>query len=671
MLMKKFCFFPAITVFLLCVVSSSVYAQRNALAIFNLKATNIEAMGYNGEILHALISSIESNKDIDLMPRREIEEVLFKTGLVQDNTHEAVLAAGKALGINFVLFGDVTKKGSEIITRLSLMDIEHKGIVKNWDLIFRDRDSILQKVPEFSRDLSSTLINRKSGDGAASMESQTSTDVEYLNAKIEGDAVRLSWKLRTHKTSVNYNVYRAESKDGPYQFLGKTADSFFQDSTVKKGLTYFYRIGIIAGTDPEVKSSHTALFINAGEKRPHPPLVMSGRGYVKRTEIKFVPSLKNEQDKFNIIKYKIYRQKGPDEWGNIGTIDSKDTSQFDIGFTVFDESNFNDGTTYTYAIASIDDKGLESPLSDPISIDTIKNPVLSLDKDNLLRKVFLSWKPIENVAGYYLYRKSDKAEWKKVGSISGGTKTNIIDEKDLADGPQYTYYLTAYDDKNETGPSNEVKGKTKDLPAFPLNLQVRSGLVKSVNISWNPLDDTDVGGYNIYRGLDNNNMKKIASVKDYKSNTYLDKGEAFISLDDGKNYFYAITSFNLFETDGKVSPCVKAATKPRPASVNGLSASAGADHILIGWERNPETDIKSNVVYRSISGGGAFSTLSGGSWSRLTELSMGQISYKDFDLKPESSYSYRIISEDKDGLKSDPADSNQVASPIVKQEKSK
>jgi hypothetical protein len=222
MFIKKFCFFHAVTVLLLFILSASAYAQKNALAIFNLKATNIEAMGYNGEILHALISSIESDKNIDLMPRREIEEVLFKTGLVQDNTHEAVLAAGKALGINFVLFGDVTKKGSEIVTRLGLMDIERKGIVKNWDLVFRDRDSILQKIPEFSRDLSTTLIQRKSGGVAYSpSEPQISADVEYLNAKIEGDSVRLLWKLRTNKASLSYNIYRAENKDGPYQFLGK------------------------------------------------------------------------------------------------------------------------------------------------------------------------------------------------------------------------------------------------------------------------------------------------------------------------------------------------------------------------------------------------------------------------------------------------------------------
>ncbi|MDQ1331677.1 MAG: uncharacterized protein QG578_1945, partial [Thermodesulfobacteriota bacterium] len=175
--MNKFHYFAALTVFLLCMSSSHAYAQKNALAIFNLKATNIEAMGYNGEILHALISSIESDKNIDLMPRREIEEVLFKTGIVQDNTNEAVLTAGKALGINFVLFGAVTKNGSEILTKLSLMDIQNRGIIKNWDLVFRDRDSILHKIPEFSKELCSIVINYKSGTGAVSTDSHASAEV--------------------------------------------------------------------------------------------------------------------------------------------------------------------------------------------------------------------------------------------------------------------------------------------------------------------------------------------------------------------------------------------------------------------------------------------------------------------------------------------------------------
>ncbi|MFO7666620.1 MAG: hypothetical protein R6V76_08380 [Desulfobacterales bacterium] len=662
--MKKFCFLKVLVVVLLCMIYSHAHAEKKPLAILNLKATNIDAMGYNGEILHALISSIESDKNIDLMTRREIEEILYKTGIVQDNTHESVLTAGNALGINFVLFGDVTKKGNEIVAKLGLMDIQNKVLVKNWELVFRDHDSILNEVPEFSRELSNILSNYMSGAGAASTESQDSTNIEYLNAKTEGNAIRISWKLRTHNDSLSYNVYRAESKDGPYQFLGKTTESFFQDSTVKNGLSYFYRIGIISGTGPEVKSSYTALFIT----RPRPPLVMSGKGYVKRVEIKFVPSLINEQDKFKIVKYKIYRQKSPGDWQHIGVTDSENISQFDIDFTFFDESDLKDGTTYTYALSSLDDKNSESPLSDPVTAETIRNPVLSLEKDDLLRKVILSWKPVDNISGYYLYRKTENTGWKKVASISGASKTTITDEKELSDGQQYLYYLTAYDNKKETGPSNEVRTKTKNLPDFPANLQAQDGLVKSVRISWTPVEDPDIGGYNIYRGTDNN-MKRIATVREYKSSSYLDKGEAFALLEDGRNYFYAIASFNLFDAEGKQTKYVQASTKPRPSAVKGLSASAGSDHIFIGWERNPETDIKLNVLYRNISGGSTFSTLSEGSWSKLTELSVDQTSFKDFDLKPELNYIYRIISEDKDGLKSDPADSNKVLSPIVKQEK--
>ena len=67
------------------------------------------------------------------------------------------------------------------------------------------------------------------------------------------------------------------------------------------------------------------------------------------------------------------------------------------------------------------------------------------------------------------------------------------------------------------------------------------------------LEDPDVGGYNIYRGLDNSNMNKIATVREYKSTSYLDKGEAFTPLEDGRNYFYAAASFNLFDAEGKLS----------------------------------------------------------------------------------------------------------------------
>ena len=104
-------------------------AQQDALAIFNLTPTNMEAMGYDGEILYALISVLEREKTIELMPRREMEEVLFQAGLIQGGDAESIVKAGKALGITYVLYGNVTKKGGRILATLKLMDVQQKRLI--------------------------------------------------------------------------------------------------------------------------------------------------------------------------------------------------------------------------------------------------------------------------------------------------------------------------------------------------------------------------------------------------------------------------------------------------------------------------------------------------------------------------------------------------------------
>ena len=45
---------------------AAVSARQDTLGIFNLIPTNIEAMGYNGDILYALISTLEKEKNIKL-----------------------------------------------------------------------------------------------------------------------------------------------------------------------------------------------------------------------------------------------------------------------------------------------------------------------------------------------------------------------------------------------------------------------------------------------------------------------------------------------------------------------------------------------------------------------------------------------------------------------------
>lgn len=654
----------ALVVFYLVLTAPLAFGSQDSLAIFNLTPTNMEAMGYNGEILGVLIQALEQEKKIEIMPRRAMEDALFSAGLVQSSDPDVVTQAGKVLGINFILFGQVTKQGSNIRAELKLMDVQKQDIMKTWKRKFSSREAITDRVPDFARDLTDTIVNRDlyainleaAGLAAPALE------ISSLKAVGTGTQVEISWVADPAQPAVSYHVYRASSLAGPYQFVGKTDQTRYTDTSAGKGVIYHYRVGILDGTGREVKSDLTAKALDSSVKQPQPPLVMGGEGFIRRTRIKFVPSLKNDQDNIKIIAYNIYRKPAQSgEWQLVQEIKAKRGSGANIAFEIEDREKLEDGKVYIYGVSSVDKKKIESVFSDPVKITTVKRPVLSLEKDNLLRENRFTWQALERVSGYRLYRRNGQGEWARIGDNSRPDKTTYVDKKGkLIDGQVYQYHLTAYDNrKGETGPSNTIQAKTKDLPPYPANLKARSNMVKAVHLTWNPVNDPDVGGYNLYSGTSPDSLKRIGYVRGQAGKDYLDKGPTFGSLDDGTSYYYAVESYNLFKADGAISPVVKATTKFRPVKVRGLTAAAGADHILVKWQANPEPDVKAYLLYQSKNGRG---------WSKLEELGPSQLSFRDDELRPEATYRYRVVAEDKDGLLSDPVDGREIKSPLKPEE---
>jgi len=129
MFRSKWYYTLIISIFILMGRPSLLLAQKNLLTVFNLRATNIQAMGYNGDILYALNTSLGKEEAISLLPRREMEEVLFREGLAQSDNPETVLKAGKALDIDFILFGQVTKESDKILADLKLMDLIQSRVI--------------------------------------------------------------------------------------------------------------------------------------------------------------------------------------------------------------------------------------------------------------------------------------------------------------------------------------------------------------------------------------------------------------------------------------------------------------------------------------------------------------------------------------------------------------
>ncbi len=653
----------AVTAALLLVRSAAFAgpAVQNTIAILNLRPTNFEAMGYNAEILYALISALEREKTVELVPRRQMEDKLFQAGLVQGDSPDAALAAAKVLGIRYVLFGNVIKEGSRIQANMSLMDAQQRRVVESWTESYESREDILAKIPGFASSLVAALILARTApvaDTAAIAEPVgPEVTIESLRAAAEGDAVVIRWKTSDGPPIAGYRIHRAENVQGPYQFLGRAEEAEFVDRAIGKGRSYYYRIGIVLASGEEIKSDSTAEVRNAGEKLPHPPLILGASGFVRRIEVKYVPNLRNDQEKFSIVEYRIHRKADPsDPWTAVASTGAKLSSQKELGFTFEDTANLEDGRTYLYAISSVDRQKRESPLSGPVSVKTVSRPRLRVEKELQLRKIDLGWQPVDQVQGYYLYRKQAADSWRQIQKIRAQPSFPFTDEDALEDGQQYEYRITAYDAKGETGPSNVVTVRTKALPPPPADIAARSGMVKSVVLAWTTVDDPDVGGYAIYRGEAAGRLDALTKLKGYRKNSYQDKGSMFSALSDGADYRYAVASYNLFGAEGRKTPVVRARTKPRPAKVSGLRLSALSDRVLVQWELNSEPGIETYLLYRSRGGGG---------WSKIAELGAREFSYSDTDLKPDTEYRYRMIVEDSDGLESDPAESQSIQSPVA------
>ncbi len=653
---------------------ATVFAQQNrcTLAVFNLRPTNFEAMGYNSDILYTLISSLENSKSVDVLARRKMEEILFQSGLAQSDNIVLVQKAGNALDVGYVLYGNVTKTGPNINAELHLLDVQKQRVVKAWAPTFAGSEAIMADLPALAKDLEAVIIK---GVPVASNLSVPVTKpvvgIDNLICKAENKQVVIEWQFDPSLATAGFNVYRASKPEGPYQFQGRTTERTYSDQRIQSGRHYYYRVGLIQPDGRETLSLVTADLKFIGGKVPHPPLIMSATGYIRRAVIEFVPSLQNAQDKFNISAYEVYRRSDSEpSWQPLFSVGAGMRSKSKLGYSVEDQEIMADGGTFSYAIKSIDHKQHESALSDPVTVTIPNPPEFRLENDNLLRRVEFAWQPLTRALGYYLYRKTDTSDWLQVADIKEADSGHYTDDQDLADDTTYHYHLTAYDSAGQTGMSNIVEARTKARPPLPPNLQAESGLVKSVRLSWTPIDDPDIGGYMIYRGTTAEDLSPIDKVKSYQTDAYIDKGkflpsfgallkkgQLFSSLEDGQTYYYAVSGFNLFGGEGDRTVSISAQTKPRPTAVPALTASVVQGEILVNWEQSTTQDISSYIIFRS---------KNDSDWSKVETVSGDQNSYRDADLKPEIEYRYRIVAEDQDDLLSDPVESNPILSPVAK-----
>ncbi|WP_016955136.1 hypothetical protein [Catenovulum agarivorans] len=665
----------SVVLLFICLSTTPLWAAYNT-ALLNLKPLDIDSIGFDGDIQFALRSNLDKRSEVQMMSRRDMESELFRQGLSMGSSNQDAINIGKALGVEFVIFGSVQMSDSGIATEIKMLDIVHERLAKEWKISFSGRNDINDKGPALANTLikamAQSLVDAKAEAkiALAAEAAQAAMKKQYLSEfvsqAVQG-GVEISWTALEPDTIEVFNLYRAEAEQGPYIQIASLQANSYLDSQVKSGTSYFYKLAVVeksTGEQAEDVSIQQVTYIDKAIKlRPLSPTILSVDTGVKQSTITFVPNLDNPIKGHVIRKYKIYRKRASGgNWLHVGTLTlNSDEPKLSYSFT--DKNNVEDGAEYSYSVSAVNAKGYESPLSGTEVVFSAGTPNLSVHQDGLLRQVELDWQVENSKGGFYIYRRVlGTTIWQRVGDVNQADVRRFIDRQGLLDGAEYEYYVSLVNNGRESDPSNIVSAKTKGLPARPDNLQAHSGLVKAVKLTWNAIEDADIIGYKLYRMEDDGNgfqqgdqLSLVYEIPGFQTNEFVD-GDGADKLKDGVQYHYAIAAVNKFGARGDLSYVASASTKTLPKSVGQLSVVVNELSIQINWPAATSAEIATYILSRK---------WNEQNWQQIAVLPAEATGFLDKELKPYADTQYKLITQDQAGLQSAEVLSDTVTNPAT------
>lgn len=273
---------------------------------------------------------------------------------------------------------------------------------------------------------------------------------KITETSVADNKIKLCW------TSVpeaeKYGVKRALKPDGEFETLKWVKDTTYTDASVKKDVTYWYKIvasKTLEGKKTSKKSSPVVAEILSDIQSPTEP-VAAPSGHNK-IELSWKSSGVNHSFVIN-RRNDFFNQILP-----VGKVEK----------TKFTDKDIVSGQVYHYSVQSIikDEKGLrEGNFSKEVSCVYLDCGRIVEIKTGMLGRVFIQVRIVAGADGYILDRSSDGETFKEIDRTESGTALRFADKADKLFG-RYYYRTRAYkfiaEKEYISQPSEAVKVKTR------------------------------------------------------------------------------------------------------------------------------------------------------------------------------------------------------------------
>ena len=335
------------------------------------------------------------------------------------------------------------------------------------------------------------------------------------------------------------------------------------------------------------------------------------------------------------------------------------------------DTSVTNGILYRYVVRAVDNERCPGPYesqnSNELSI-TPKCPEPSCPVPNAVAyngNIVVSWtqSPELDVVGYNVYRRTSGGAYNFNNPLNGATliprTTTQYTDRNVVDGTQYCYTVIAVNDKGyKSKDCGEVCVTALDAAPSPPQLSGVDGLDGHTILNWQPPQNDDLAGYNLYRrdpaGTYNYGNPINGTMIPKTVLTYTDS-----NLVNDQTYCYVARSV---DTSGKESVnsnevCLTPIADPPDPPILRVD-EVTRTYVKLSWTMEVwPSDLAGFRLYRS--------TLSGLFAGPLVNLTKSVRTYSDSAVVAGTTYYYVITAVDTNGNES--LRSNQVkATPKLK-----
>ena len=384
---------------------------------------------------------------------------------------------------------------------------------------------------------------------------------------------RLDWTAPSYNGGIaisNYIIQRSESSNTGFTTIatvGNVLTYTDQDPNLVLNNTYYYQVLAVnsIGNSP---ASNVANGLTGDKPNAITDVTVTA---VANKQINVNWSAPNA-NYYPITSYQVFASENGGVAVSVGT----------PTITLFQHTNLNIGSTYTYSVYAINSLGTSNISNTPNALagDIPGVPTNLTVTPIVPSRLDVSWgasTPNAYTPTYTLaFSTNSGSTWNET------TYTNlsalIQSHTNLVNGQTYQYKVSATNTLGTSAYTAVVSGKAGDVPSTPTNIQITTVSTTQLTFAWGVPNDNGytLTGYLVEQSTDNQQWTILNS--NYQSNVYYDSG-----LTQNTQYYYRVSAINALGTSAPSTPA-SGQTFGIPNVINNLTTTTiSTSQIDLAW----------------------------------------------------------------------------------------